>query len=252
MTTVGEILAAERRRQGKTIADVVEGTKIRTRLLDALEQGEYDALPSPAYVKGYIQSYARFLEIPPEPLLEQFKRESAEIVRRPSPTERYLDHIPTNTVVPHRGREHEIPRNVLIAIVAGVVLVLLVLGAVALFNQPATGTLPTTPGTPSGATTTSPGATGTAGATTTVNQDGTGFTLRVSVRAGLASYVKVTFDGLTAFNATMQGGESHEWAVTRTATVIVGKPDAVVIKRDGRNVTIPKTTNAKVSLSASE
>lgn len=252
MTTVGEILAAERRRQGKTIADVVEGTKIRTRLLDALEQGEYDALPSPAYVKGYIQSYARYLEIPAEPLLEQFKRESAEIVRRPGPTERYLDHIPTNTVVPHRGKEHEIPRKVWIAVAAGVVLVLLVLCVVSLLNgrTPDANTTPTLA--PSGESSTSPGATGTAGATTTVNRDGTGFTLRVSVRAGLASYVKVTFDGLTAFNATMQGGESHEWAVTRTATVIVGKPDAVVIKRDGQSVPIPKTTNAKVSLSASE
>ena len=77
MPTVGEILAAERRRQGKSLADVVDGTKIRGRLLDALEKGRYDDLAHPAYVKGYIQSYARYLEIPATPLLEQFKMESA-------------------------------------------------------------------------------------------------------------------------------------------------------------------------------
>lgn len=252
MTTVGEILAAERRRQGKTITDVVEGTKIRSRLLDALEQGDYDTLPSSAYIKGYIQSYARYLEIPAEPLLEQFKREAAETVRRPGPTERYLEHIPANTVVPHSSKAHEIPRQVWIAVAAGVVLVLLVLCGIAFFSSRSTGA-DTNPTAALGTdTTASPGATSTPGATTTVVTSGTGFTLRVSVRSGLASYVKVTFDGLTAFNATMQGGESHEWAVTREAEVIVGKPDAVVIKRDGQNVPIPKTTNAKVSLSASE
>jgi len=246
MTTVGEILAAERRRQGKSMADVVEGTKIRSRLLDALEQGDYDALPSPAYVKGYIQSYARYLEIPAEPLLEQFKRESADTVRRPGPTERYLDNIPTNTVVPRRERAHEIPRKVWIAVAAGVVLVVLALCAIALINGRSrdADTLPTA--TPQGEATAAPGA------TTTVSTAGTGFKLRVSVRAGLASHVKVTADGLTAFNATMQGGESQEWQVTRDAEIIVGKPEAVVIQRDGQNVSIPKTTNAKVSLSASE
>ena len=246
MTTVGEILAAERRRQGKTIAEVVEGTKIRSRLLDALEQGDYNSLPSTAYVKGYIQSYARFLEIPAEPLLEQFKREAAATVRSAGPTERYLENIPQATVVPRRERAHDIPRKIWVAAAAGVVLVLLAACAIALINGRSNGadTTPTTA--PSAVTTASPGA------TTTVTTTSAGFTLRVSVRAGLASYVKVTFDGLTAFNATMQGGESHEWAVTRQAEIIVGKPGAVVILRDGHDVTIPNTANAKVSLSASQ
>ena len=48
MPTVGEILSAERRRQGKSLTDAVEGTKIRSRLHDALENGRYDELTSPA------------------------------------------------------------------------------------------------------------------------------------------------------------------------------------------------------------
>ena len=51
MPSVGETLASERRRQGKSLADAVEGTKIRSRLLDALENDQYDDLPSQAYVK---------------------------------------------------------------------------------------------------------------------------------------------------------------------------------------------------------
>lgn len=246
MTSVGEILAAERRRQGKTIADAVEGTKIRSRLLDALEQSDYDVLPSRAYVKGYIQSYARFLEISPEPLLEQFNRESAGMVQRPSATERYLENIPNATVVPRRERAHEIPRKVWVAVAAGVVLIILLLCTFAILNGRSNPANTTPPAAGTGVATASPGA------TTTVNTGAAGFTLRVSVRSGLASYVKVTFDGLTAFNATMQGGESHEWSVARGAEVIVGKPDAVVITRDGQPVTIPDTTDAKVVIPASE
>jgi transcriptional regulator with XRE-family HTH domain len=252
MTTVGEILAAERRRQGKSIADVVEGTKIRSRLLDALEQGNYNMLPSPAYVKGYIQNYARYLEIPAGPLLEQFKRESADVAPnagsyRPS----YLDGIPAEAVVPRKERAHEIPRRVWVIVAVGGALILLILCIVTFMIGGRTGANTNPTATPGAETTaTSPGAAGPA-TTTVVTTEG-GFKLRVSVRAGLASFVKVTYDGLTGVNGTMQDGQSKEWLVTQEAEITVGKPDAVVVTRDGQPVTIPSTTNAKVVLSASE
>jgi len=252
MTTVGEILAAERRRQGKTIADVVEGTKIRSRLLDALEQGDFDMLPSPAYVKGYIQSYARYLEIPCAPLLEQYKKDAGDAIHTPGPTRpSYLDGIPAEAVVPRRERAHEIPQRVWIIAAAVGVLVLLIACVVIYLSGNSTGANTNPAATPGSETTaTSPGAGG--GATTTVVTTEGGFKLRVSVRAGLASFVKVTYDGLTGVNGTMQDGQSKEWLVTQEAEITVGKPDAVVVTRDGQPVTIPSTTNAKVVLSASE
>jgi cytoskeletal protein RodZ len=251
MPTVGEILSAERRRQGKSIADAVEGTKIRSRLLDALEQGRYDDLPSTAYVKGYIQSYARFLEIPSEPLLEQYRHESAGTVRRMTPADRYLAEIPKETIVPKRERAHEIPRNVWIAVAAGVVLVALLLCAIAQFLSSPSGTPNTTPAQVDGTeTTASAGATSTAGQTTTTT--GEGFKLRISIRAGLASYVKATIDGLNGYTGTLQGGESREFLVNERAQLTIGKPDAVVVTRDGQPVEVPSSSNAKVTLTADE
>jgi hypothetical protein len=80
--TLGETLANERRRQGKTVADVEGSTRIRGKLIEALEHGEYDTLPSPAYVKGYIQSYAAYLEIPAGPLIAQYNAETAGRAQR--------------------------------------------------------------------------------------------------------------------------------------------------------------------------
>lgn len=248
MPTVGEILSAERRRQGKTLTDVVEGTKIRSRLLDSLEQGRYEELPSPAYVKGYIQSYARYLEIPVDPLLEQYKKESAGTPASTSPADRYLAEIPREPLVANRGRQHEIPRGVWI-IGAVVVVVLVLLSCI--LTQCTGGGSPanTNPATVGGSTTTqSPGATSTA--TTSTTTTSAGFKVRVTVRQGLASYVKVTVDGLDGFTGTLQGGESREFLVTNTVTIVVGKPDAVVVTRDGKQVTLPSSANARVTLSA--
>jgi cytoskeletal protein RodZ len=243
MPTVGEILSAERRRQGKQLSDVVEGTKIRSRLIDALEQGRYDVLPSPAYVKGYIQSYARYLEIPVEPLLEQFKAESVDTVRRTAPIDRYLQAIPAETVVPRRDLVHEIPRNVWIAVVAGVVFVLLLVCVIAGWLVPAlTGLPPSSSGTPA-----SPGATSSIAATNTSSAS-LGFTLRVSVRTGLASSVKVTIDGHVDFNGSMQDGASKEYLVKDTAVLEIGNPDAVVVTRDGQTVSV--TAGEPLTLSA--
>lgn len=256
MPTVGEILSAERRRQGKQISDVVERTKIRSRLLEALEEGRYDDLPSPAYVKGYIQTYARYLEIPAEPLLEQFKTESASTVRRLTPADRYLSEIPVNPIVPRRDAVHEIPRRVWIIAAAGIVLVVLLLCALSRCGGPVTGanTTPaavpaTQSAAPSAGASAAPAPTAT---TTTSTPAATGFKLRVSVRAGLASTVKVTVDGLVGFDGTMQSGESHEFLVTDTATVVVGRPAAVVVTRDGQPVTLPTTANAQVTLTATQ
>jgi cytoskeletal protein RodZ len=254
MPTVGEILSAERRRQGKQISDVVERTKIRSRLLEALEEGRYDDLPSSAYVKGYIQAYARYLEIPAEPLLEQFKTESASTVRRLAPADRYLAEIPVNPIVPKRGTAHEIPRNVWIIAAAGIVLVVLLLCALSQCGGPSTGANTTPAAVPAtGSAVPSAGATvAPAPTTTTTTPSATGFKLRISVRAGLASTVKVTVDGLVGFDGTMQSRESQEFQVTGYATVIVGRPSAVVVTRDGQPVTLPSTANAQITLTATQ
>jgi cytoskeletal protein RodZ len=251
MPTVGEILSTERRRQGKQIGDVVEGTKIRSRLLDALEQGRYDDLPSPAYVKGYIQSYARYLEIPVGPLLEQFKTENSSTVRRPTPIDQYLAAIPAETVVPRRGTAHEIPRNVWIAAAVAIVVIFLLLCGITTCTTKNLGanTNPTVvpPGSATGSE--SVGATNTSGVTTGTVQ-ATAFTLRVSVRAGMASAVKIMVDGNSGFDGTMLGGESREFRVNSSVVLTVAKPGAVVITRDGKPVTIPSTANAEITLTA--
>lgn len=58
---LGALLRAERERRGLSIEDVSAHLKISVRKLRALEDGDASAMPHPAYVKGFVRSYATYL-----------------------------------------------------------------------------------------------------------------------------------------------------------------------------------------------
>jgi cytoskeletal protein RodZ len=249
---VGETLAAERRRQGKTIADVEAGTMIMGRMIDAIEHGRYESLPSPVYVKGYLQSYAKFLGLEERPILDAYKKETSQI----DAEERLR--LPDRAVVVGRDQLHAIPmRTWLIAL--GVVVALgLVLWAIS--GLTGSSDIPATipPETSSTAETTdapAPGeSTDTSAAADSVvpTPADEGFTLTVTVDEGAASWLRVTVDGLNAYEGTLSGGGSKEWVVTDLATVLIGKPGSVSVTRDGVEVPIETADGrGSVTLSAS-
>ena len=248
MSSVGETLSSERRRQGKSVADVVEGTKIRSRLVEALEEGHWNELPSEAYVKGFIQGYARYLEIPAGPLLDQYRTEARLSPSKPSnPAERYLSQLPTDAVVAERHQEHGIPPQTWAVVAAGVVVVLIVIfGISRLVPSKSTSNLPATTGAASTKDiTASPGA---GEATSVVTPANVTFKLRVTVHSGQASFVSATVDGLKAYDGTLQAGESREWLVTKSVTLRVAKPAALTVTKNGAKVTLPAGANAEITL----
>lgn len=78
MRTVGQILKEEREKKFYTLDEVEKVTKIRKELLQALEAGQYQKLPPPTFVQGFIKNYGRFLGLNSEKLLAVFRREFSE------------------------------------------------------------------------------------------------------------------------------------------------------------------------------
>lgn len=78
MATVGEVLREARTQKKLTLADIEEKTKIRVSYLQSLEEGNYSALPSSAYVQGFVKNYAKTLDLPIDRLLAQLRRELKE------------------------------------------------------------------------------------------------------------------------------------------------------------------------------
>lgn len=66
---LGEMLRAEREKLHLSIEDAANELKINVRQLQALEEGNVDLLPHPAYTKGFIRSYASWLGISNDEIL---------------------------------------------------------------------------------------------------------------------------------------------------------------------------------------
>lgn len=244
MSTLGETLANERRRAGRTIGDVEQATRIRGGLLEALEKGDWDHLSmSPAYVRGYITSIAKFLEIAPEPLLKMYEQETRH---RPAGDSRRI--VLPELEHPTSADVHVIPLRGALAIAAIVALIVLAVWGIGKLasgpKEPATLPLPTEVATSAPATdsaaTTEP-ATGDDAQPAGQPAELTPFTLKVAIAEGQASWLRVTVDGLKAYEGTMEDGESREWRVTDSASVRMGRPSAVSVYRDGEKITeVPK------------
>ena len=67
---VGKALSEARQAQGLTLADVAQQLKFMTRQIESLEAERFELLPGPTIARGMVRTYARFLKIDPEPLLQ--------------------------------------------------------------------------------------------------------------------------------------------------------------------------------------
>jgi cytoskeleton protein RodZ len=72
---IGNTLREARIRKGLTISDVETVTKIRSKYLEALEENDFEVLPGPTVVKGFLRSYAVFLKLDPEELLAEYRNQ---------------------------------------------------------------------------------------------------------------------------------------------------------------------------------
>src|SRR3954447_9543445 len=62
-------------RQKIDIADVETATKIRAKYLRALENEEFGLLPGNTFVKTFLRTYAEYLGLDPQLLLEEYRAE---------------------------------------------------------------------------------------------------------------------------------------------------------------------------------
>ena len=89
MENLGTELRTAREAHKLSLADAAAVTKIKSDYLEALEEEAFDRLPPPAYLRGFIKIYARYLQLPQEPLLQQYEEirlgDEAQIAFIPPP-----------------------------------------------------------------------------------------------------------------------------------------------------------------------
>ena len=142
---IGETLRDARTRQGLEVADVEQATKIRGKYLRALEEEQFDRLPGATFVRTFIRTYAEYLGLDSQLLVEEYR------LRHEHP-----DELEPQTVAPPPSASASRPREsrrrprvpaapaggpsrttMVAAIVVAVLAVLVVLGLLVGENPPA-------------------------------------------------------------------------------------------------------------------
>jgi len=84
---IGEVLKRTRTRLKLDIGRVEKQTKIRAKYLRGLENEEWDTLPGPTYVKGFLRTYATYLGLDADAIVDEYRR---TIERSPAIEQPYL------------------------------------------------------------------------------------------------------------------------------------------------------------------
>lgn len=97
MFEIGNTLLEARSRRNLDIPSCEAGTKIRAKYLRAMEEEQFDVLPSPTYVRGFLRTYGEFLGLDGSLLVDEYES------RFTRPEERVGDHR-SRAAGPQRGR----------------------------------------------------------------------------------------------------------------------------------------------------
>jgi cytoskeleton protein RodZ len=79
--TVGEILLSSRERAGLSLEEVSQETRLAVKNLEYLETDNFEALPAKVYVRGFIRTYAAFLDLDVEYLLSKYEVQTGQTHR---------------------------------------------------------------------------------------------------------------------------------------------------------------------------
>ena len=73
-TGLGTLLREHREKKGLDITQVSELTRLRPNYLEALEREDWDSLPAPVFVTGFIRSYARAINVDEEQAVTLYQK----------------------------------------------------------------------------------------------------------------------------------------------------------------------------------
>lgn len=261
MTSVGETLRRERLRKALGLEQISRETKISARLLDAIENDQFDALPGGVFAKSFVRQYARFLGLDEEELaadLEKVIHPVEELPGFAAPPAEPAFKVPRMVEWEGTGRS----KSSVLPALAMVVAVMLVCSAVFAWWQrsrhsapakaqavvqkapsslpapiesaPATSTAASNPQTaPQSEASTPQAATPTQEGTAPVN-DSASATLRVSLTADADSWVQISADGKNVMTGVLHPQEVKTIAAVDVLRIRTGNAGDLQVSVNGK------------------
>jgi cytoskeleton protein RodZ len=101
--TLGETLRQARLSKGVSLAEAARDTRIRGGYLEALEAEDAAALPAPVYTRGFLRSYAEYLGLNPQAMVDLYqpaaRREPSPVLRPAVPRVAIPRQLPVRPVL---------------------------------------------------------------------------------------------------------------------------------------------------------
>lgn len=238
MKTLGEFLRKAREAKGLTLEEVQEVTKIRQFFLESMENGNFDALPGQAYVKGFLRNYASAVGISEQEVIERYNQltQAQSQVPETSAVEAKPKDEPVKTKAPKqkmpaakdKRRNLYVPTViVIIGIIAGVYGGRLIIG-----QHPKSGKSVTTVSQPTPVT---PVVKPQKPQNKQVMQNSK-FTDLLKVEATDTVWVRVTEQetGKIIEEVTLKKGDTRQWKLDRTLTLLSGNAGGLKVSDHGK------------------
>ncbi|WP_251421485.1 helix-turn-helix domain-containing protein [Veillonella agrestimuris] len=79
MAELGEELRRERVRRNLTFKDIEQVLHIKTKYLEAIEDGNFNHIPGNVYAKGFIRNYGNYLGLDGDRLVKEYQHSIGEV-----------------------------------------------------------------------------------------------------------------------------------------------------------------------------
>jgi cytoskeleton protein RodZ len=116
---IGNTLREARVRRNLTLQQVEEDTKIRVKYVQAMENEDWDVMPGVTYVKGFLRTYATYLGLDPDIIIDEFRS------RGMAPAAEHHEPFGGSSVIgkprSHRGRNTIVLLAIACLIVLGII-----------------------------------------------------------------------------------------------------------------------------------
>ena len=113
MKITGQILKENRERKSISISEVAIATKINVKTLQAMEDGDVENLPPKTFLRGFVRSYAGYLGLDIDPIMNTFQDEMGSTKPKataqepqPMPSRQKASPQEANDAINQIGRAH--------------------------------------------------------------------------------------------------------------------------------------------------
>jgi hypothetical protein len=215
---IGTALRAERERRHVSLDAVARGTLVRFDFLELIDQERFDELPSGAYAKGFLRSYATYLGLDPTPYVKSY------IERYAQPAPELASVVQKGVRVPPAAQRRA--WKIAIGGAGALLLILGLLGAFRSSEDPAE-----TPAVSAAAARVS--------ASSMPNAMGAVVQLHVNG----ATWVDAEADGQKVFGAVLPAGQIKTFKATDRLVLFIARAKQVRIIGNGRDLGTPQTAS---------